>query len=86
VDIDALPRSPAFHAGGYPAAWAASGGDDYELLFTVDPAHETALQTAARHSNTLLTRIGYIEEASGLRWVNHSGAPVTVSAVSFEHF
>jgi thiamine-monophosphate kinase len=86
VDVDALPRSPAFAASGFPTDWAASGGDDYELLFTADPAHEALLFAAAQRCNVLLTRIGDTQETSGLRWVNCKGEPVTILASSFQHF
>jgi thiamine-monophosphate kinase len=91
VNVDALPRSPAFAAGQlqdvqFQADWQVSGGDDYELLFTADPAHEAVLFAAARQCNLLLTRIGDTEETSGLCWVNRQGEGVTLHTSAFQHF
>ncbi len=63
VDGDALPIDPAarawFEARGADAvARAVSGGDDYELLFTVCPKTRRRLAEAERHGGVALTRIG----------------------------
>ena len=46
-------------------AFALGGGDDYELLFTADPAHRARL--AALDAGVVLKRIGAIVEAEGVR-------------------
>jgi thiamine-monophosphate kinase len=63
IDADALPIEPGarqwFEAlGADPAVAAVTGGDDYELLFTVRPRSRGRLRGAMRHSDTPLTRIG----------------------------
>ncbi|MFM7627681.1 MAG: thiamine-phosphate kinase, partial [Gammaproteobacteria bacterium] len=62
LDIDALPRSAALAAGFAPEAalrLICDGGDDYELLLAVPPAH--IARVAAMPG---LTRIGELREAS----------------------
>ncbi|MFM7708205.1 MAG: thiamine-phosphate kinase, partial [Gammaproteobacteria bacterium] len=62
LDVDALPRSAALAAGFAPEAalrLICDGGDDYELLLAVPPAH--IARVAAMPG---LTRIGELREAS----------------------
>ncbi|WP_370627434.1 AIR synthase-related protein [Rhodoferax sp. PAMC 29310] len=66
--------------------WALTGGDDYELLFTAPPAARDAVASAARHSQTLITRIGQIDAAPGLRLVDSRGQPLPNAYASFDHF
>ena len=63
-----------------------SGGDDYELAFTVPPAARQAVQTAAQRSQTPVTRIGVIQAEPGLRLVDGFGEPVVGPFASFDHF
>jgi thiamine-monophosphate kinase len=63
IDADALPIEPSartwFEAHtGDPTTAAITGGDDYELLFTVRPRTRGRLKAAARSGGTSLTRIG----------------------------
>ena len=66
--------------------YVLAGGDDYELAFTAAPAARAQVQTAARQSQTSVTRIGQIESATGLRLVDASGALVQNQWSSFDHF
>ncbi|MFO1264017.1 MAG: thiamine-phosphate kinase [Rhodoferax sp.] len=63
-----------------------AGGDDYELVFTAAPSQRQAVQAAAQASATLVTRIGQIEAAPGLRLVDAHGQPVAFAGTSFDHF
>lgn len=63
VDADALPIEPAAREwfekhGGDVTTQAATGGDDYELLFTVRPRTHSRLRAAIQHGDAPLTRIG----------------------------
>jgi thiamine-monophosphate kinase len=63
-------------------AFALSGGDDYELLFTADPAQRAVL--AALDAGVVLRRIGTVTEAAG---VLVDGAPPRRDAGhGFDHF
>jgi thiamine-monophosphate kinase len=63
-------------------AYALGGGDDYELLFTADPADRTRL--AALDAGVVLRRIGSIGETAGVRV---DGAPPERDAGhGFDHF
>ncbi len=63
-------------------AWSLGGGDDYELLFTADPAERARL--AALDAGVVLRRIGTISAAGG---VLVDGAPPGRDAGhGFDHF
>jgi thiamine-monophosphate kinase len=92
VDVDALPVSEATRAaaaavGADPLAWALSGGEDYELLFTAAPDRSADL---ARHvterTGTPVRRIGEMRPpAEGVQFVDRSGRPRPVTP-GFDHF
>jgi thiamine-monophosphate kinase len=62
--------------------FALGGGDDYELLFTADPAERARL--AALDAGVVLKRLGTISEEPGVRV---DGAPPRRDAGhGFDHF
>ncbi|OHB28663.1 MAG: thiamine-phosphate kinase [Desulfuromonadaceae bacterium GWC2_58_13] len=87
IDQTALPLSAPLRA-----AWiddperielALSGGEDYELLFTVPPEREPALAALALS----VTRIGTIVEGSaGLLMKNRSGDLRPAAPAGYNHF
>ena len=87
VPISAAARETARAVGGDAREWAASGGEDYELLLTCDPAEADHLSAGlAEATGTPLTVIGRIEGAAGETvFVDAAGAPVAVRG-GFEHF
>jgi len=66
--------------------YVLAGGDDYELAFTAPPAQREAVQTAAKRSDTAVTRIGQIESAADIRLLDGQGRPVQKHYGSFDHF
>jgi thiamine-monophosphate kinase len=92
VPLDRVPVAPAARdaAGALGAdarEWAVSGGEDYELLLTCDPAAADRLIAGlAEATGTALTVIGRMDGPAGeLVFVDATGAPVSVRA-GFEHF
>ncbi|MFT4191767.1 MAG: AIR synthase-related protein, partial [Comamonas sp.] len=83
-----LAMSPTLRGQGPALAWrhAAQGGDDYELVFTAPPGRRDAVQAAAERSATPVTRIGAIEAAAGLRWLDLQGHEASPDWRSFDHF
>lgn len=63
-----------------------TGGDDYELAFTAPPAASAAVQAAAEHAATPVTRIGRIEAEPGLRLIDADGRAAPLAARGFDHF
>jgi len=81
-----IPLSEAFTAlGGDTLQWplALSGGDDYELLFTLPEGVAGLLRTCIP---TPFTRIGTIEMAPGLRVLDAQGQPFTLPEPGYQHF
>ncbi len=78
--LDALVPQP------HQLACVLAGGDDYELVFTAAPDRRAAVAAAAHASATMVTRIGQIESAAGVRVVDADGDPVSGDWRSFDHF
>ena len=66
VNLAALPRAP-----GVDAEQAASGGDDYELLFTIEPGRRAQAAAAAP-----VTWLGEVATGSELILLDEEGRPV----------
>jgi len=63
IDAGALPIAPGAREwfekhGTDPVVAAATGGDDYELLFAVRPRESGRFAAALRHRDATLTRVG----------------------------
>jgi len=70
------------------AAWdlPLSGGDDYELCFTLPPMHAAALARISERLALPMTRIGRIEAAPGLRCIRGDGSQWSGHSPGYEHF
>ena len=79
VELGALPVAAGVEAvTDNPVELAATGGDDYELLFTCPPERADAMQPAV-----IPTWIGEVREGSGLELVDAAGRRVALAG--FEH-
>lgn len=79
----AVPPAPTFADNCY-----LSGGDDYELLFTVPTDRHEQVLALATTLSLPLTRIGRIEagEAGELTVLTLAGEPVDVGHRGYDHF
>ena len=88
--VDRLPRSDALRAGTTrEEGWrlAATGGDDYELCFTVPPERAALLQASAPRFACRLTEIGWIERGSGVACIRPDGSTWNPGTeVGYRHF
>ena len=88
VEAGRIPRSPALRAlwGDAPEAIvrAATAGDDYEIAFTA--SSEDKVIEAAERAGVPVTRIGRVEEGSGVALLGSDGREITVSRAGFTHF
>ena len=87
LDVDVLPSSPALRAFASldeRRALQLSGGDDYELCFTVPREREAEALAAAQRCNVPLTRIGAIEATHGVR--TKSGIAIVSARAGWDHF
>ncbi len=92
VQLDRVPITPAVRSvaaalGRDPIQLAVTGGEDYELLLTVDPAAVPELAAGLQAATgTPLTVVGEVVEAeAGVQCVNARGEPVSLGE-GFEHF
>jgi thiamine-monophosphate kinase len=88
IDVAKLPLSAALRAvftESQVREFALSGGDDYELLFTVSPTRYVALKAAADQLNLTLTSIGEMRSGTGTRW-SLDGKVFALSSSGYEHF
>ncbi len=87
VDLDALPLSRAFIAerGNDRKArlFAATGGDDYALLVAL-PAGIDPLSLSLP-SPTIITAIGHLAEAPGIRLADAAGPVKLPETLGYEH-
>jgi thiamine-monophosphate kinase len=65
---------------------AVTGGDDYEILFTVAPDQWDALEQAARAARVSVTKIGLVKAGSAPLSVTHRGEPFVPVSASYSHF
>ncbi|RPH24913.1 thiamine-phosphate kinase [Citrobacter youngae] len=89
VNVDALPYSPAFaqHVESEQALrWALSGGEDYELCFTVPEINRGALDVALGNLGAAFTCIGQMStDVEGIHFTR-DGKPVTFDWKGYDHF
>lgn len=63
-----------------------TGGDDYELVFTAAPGAAAEIQRRAKRCATQVTRIGQVEQASGIRTIASDGTEIAVTEGGWQHF
>jgi thiamine-monophosphate kinase len=89
IDIDALPLSDDYLQLSNDRLFAATSGDDYELLFTISPENQGALLRLSQSLDITLTVIGecmiHHPQMRRLTVVRADGEDVTPVTLGFEH-
>lgn len=88
IDVENLPLSPALLAINdlqQARIWALSGGDDYELCFTVPPDKMPELAMLIAQEKINATVIGEIIAGSGVR-CELEGKNFALAAQGYQHF
>lgn len=89
LHLDQLPLSaPMRHYVTAPQAqqWALSGGEDYELCFTVPEIHRTAVDTTLNRLGVPYCCIGQISSKVPQIQFLQNQQPVTVAYQGYDHF
>lgn len=89
IDLDALPLSEALLGsvdGDRALKWALTGGEDYELCFTVPEINRGALDVALSHLGVDFTCVGQMAPLSEAITFLRSGEPVELDWQGFDHF
>ncbi len=89
IELDGLPCSQAL-ADTFDEirrrGLQASGGDDYELCFTAEPAMRERIAAIATATATPITRIGRVVEGDGVRAFDRDGARWQPRQTGYIHF
>ena len=88
IDIDRLPLSGLMEKRVEPVQavmWALSGGDDYQLCFTLPPQNLNKLEILIKQGKINATIVGEIVSGSGVTCLK-DGKPVQISASGYNHF
>jgi thiamine-monophosphate kinase len=88
LDIDNLPQNEML-AGldeDQKRRHQLTGGDDYELLFTLPPRYAGWLVDLSRELGLQLSIIGEIEKGEGIRCLTKDGTAYHAPVTGFEHF
>lgn len=90
IEVAAVPLSPAARAALAAAPdrlpELLGGGDDYELLFTVEPGRAGEVAALAAALALPLTAVGHMAAGQGLRLRAPTGAEVTLEGAGWRHF
>jgi thiamine-monophosphate kinase len=79
INLDQIPTD-------YDIRFATTGGEDYELLLTVDSASfDTIAEELYKATGTTLTKIGTITEGDSVEWLDN-GKPTELELKGFTHF
>jgi len=85
IDFYALPVSQVLRSRSQQKL-ALSGGDDYELCFTVPAARAAEVPVIAERLGLPLTRIGKIVAQPGCIVQDASGNPLNIETEGYDHF
>jgi len=80
-------RALAAHAGREPVSWGLWGGEDYNLVLTVEPAGLEAVREAVEAAGGALWDVGRMSEGPAMAVLKRDGhAEPLQAASSFNHF
>lgn len=89
IYFDKIPLSAEFISnitdGSLIVPLVLSGGDDYELCFTIPVIKQTEFESTMQENNIMVTCIGEIESQCGVRCIkdNHE---ITIQDMGYDHF
>jgi len=89
IELDALPASPMLAAAFDPRqrhALQCTGGDDYELCFTVTQERREDIAAVAQACGVAMTRIGHIVAHDDVVALDSAGRRWVPPRRGFEHF
>ena len=89
LNAASLPASPAL-LQAFDAAerlvLQASGGDDYELAFTLSRTQEASVLRDLAKTGSGATRIGRVVEGSGVKLLDANGTEIALARRGWDHF
>lgn len=64
----------------------ATGGDDYELLFTAAPKQAAAIVELSTSLDLPISEIGTVETGAGVRLLDREGCDIALASAGWRHF
>ena len=88
LDLGELPAADALAGLEDKSRWnyQLSGGDDYQLLFTLPSRYQALLNTWSQQLDTRLSIIGEVEKDEGVRCQAPDGSVYKPQRDGFDHF
>ncbi len=88
IRLDRLPRHQSLEGLGEPDRWRLqlTGGDDYELCFTLPERHAELLDDLAVTGGAGLTVIGWMRGGPEIRCLAPDGGSFEAGSAGYEHF
>lgn len=92
LDFDSIPREKELDSLAKsmklsPVDLILNGGEDYQLLFTVNPEEEKDFLKKSKLAGYKFFRIGCVkDQAYGIKVVNEQGEEIAFSQRGFDHF
>jgi thiamine-monophosphate kinase len=88
LEIGKLPQATVLEGLEDGPKWnyQLSGGDDYELLFTLPHHHKASLATWSQQLDISLSIVGEIKEDEGILCIRPDGMMYEPQRAGFEHF
>lgn len=89
ISIDVLPVPDELRTSLSEEQWTAfalSGGDDYELVFTASADRRSEILAAAAQCGVAVTRIGKTNNSGRLKIKDKKGGELLLTSRGFDHF
>lgn len=88
LDVETLPCTDGLAVLEEEVRWRyqLTGGDDYELLFTLPPCHKARIATWSQQLGIGLSLIGEVNGEQGIRCLDKDGGEYLPQGTGFEHF
>lgn len=90
IDVDFLPIHPCLQQYGRDQylEWALTGGDDYQLLFTVSEKHISSIKALMKKQMINVTKIGRVVEKKAGVQCHSGGVPFRLASPQrgYQHF
>lgn len=86
IHLDWLPRSAALANLNVFGEKIISGGDDYELCFTLPREQSNLLNRQQLVARCIFTLIGEITAAPGIIWLDNTNQAISIENYGFLHF
>jgi len=90
IEVQNVPLSPsgarAISGDEGLRATALTGGDDYELLFSVPPGAVGSLEAIEQSTGISVSRIGSVQSGSTVEVTGHDGKSLDIEESGFRHF